>query len=300
MGLFSSIKKGFKKLFKGIGKIFKKVMGAVGKVLGSKWGKALMMGVAIFTGGMALMGGISGWTQAAAEGASFMGKFVSGAKGFLTALANPVEQAKKTFGAAAKAGEVAAASGQTGAAAQAGQEVANVATATAEGSNIAGIQAGQTVAEGGAKAAAAGAGEAAGGMLTAAQQAGGRQAAAGMFGEVAKKTAADTAKGWLSKAGEFAKDFVMSPTGAQVLGGMATGMAEGAQLEEAMKHQDRIRRRWMDPQNELAQLTQQPGFGTFGPIRRGGTPVMTPGGYQTTGPASMGAAPLPGEPAPIG
>jgi hypothetical protein len=60
MGLFSSIKKGFKKLFKGIGKIFKKVMGAVGKVLGSKWGKALMMGVAIFTGGMALMGGISG------------------------------------------------------------------------------------------------------------------------------------------------------------------------------------------------------------------------------------------------
>jgi hypothetical protein len=37
MGLFSSIKKGFKKLFKGIGKIFKKVMGAVGKVLGSKW-----------------------------------------------------------------------------------------------------------------------------------------------------------------------------------------------------------------------------------------------------------------------
>lgn len=296
MGLFSSIKKGFKKLFKGIKKVFGKVMGAVGKVLGSKWGKALMMGVAIFTGGMALMGGIGGWTTAAAEqGATFMSKFVAGAKGFLTALANPVEQAKKTFGAAAKAGEVAAASTQTGAAAQAGQEVANVATATAEGGNIAGIGGGEAIA-GGAKVA----GEAAGGTLTAAQQAGGRAALEGMIpgvGEVGKEAAK---KGWLSKAGEIAKDFIMSPTGAQVLGGMATGMAEGANLEKAMEHQDRIRRRWMDPNNELAQLSRQPGFGTYGPIRRGGTPVMTPGGYQTTGPASMGSAPLPGEPGPVG
>ncbi len=296
MGLFSSIKKGFKKLFKGIKKVFGKVMGAVGKVLGSKWGKALMMGVAIFTGGMALMGGIGGWTTAAAEqGATFMSKFVAGAKGFLTALANPVEQAKKTFGAAASAGEVAAAGAQTGAAAQAGQEVANVATATAEGGNIAGIGGGEAIA-GGSKVA-----EAAGGTLTAAQQAGGREAMAGMFGELGKKGVEETAKkGWLSKAGEIAKDFIMSPTGAQVLGGMATGMSEGAQLEKAMEHQDRIRRRWMDPNNELAQLSQQPGFGTYGPIRRGGTPVMTPGGYQTTGPASMGSAPLPGEPGPVG
>jgi hypothetical protein len=123
---------------------------------------------------------------------------------------------------------------------------------------------------------------------------------AGMFGELGKG-AASVAKepGWLSKAGTIAKDFIMSPTGAQVLGGMATGMAEGAQLEEAMKHQDRIRRRWMDPNNALAQLRQQEGFGTIGPIRRGGTPIMTPGGYNTTGPASMGGA-LPGEPGPVG
>ncbi len=296
MGLFSSIKKGFKKLFKGIGKIFKKVMGAVGKVLGSKWGKALMMGIAIFTGGMALMGGISGWSQAASQGASFMGKFVSGAKGFLTALANPIEQAKKTFGAAASAGEVAAAGAQTGAAAQASQEVANVATATAESANIAGVGTGEAIG-GGAKAAAGGGG----GMLTAAQQAGGKEALAGMFGELGKKGVEETAKkGWLSQAAGFAKDFIMSPTGAQVLGGMATGMSEGAMQEEAMKHQDRVRRRWMDPNNELAQLSRQPGFGTYGPIRRGGTPVMTPGGYQTTGPASMGSAPLPGEPGPVG
>lgn len=295
MGLFSAIKKGFKKLFKGIKKVFGKVMGAIGKITGSKWGKMLMMGIAIFTGGMALMGGISGWTQAAAEGASFMGKFVSGAKGFLTALANPVDQAKKMFGAAADAGAVGAATGQTGAAAQASQEVANIATQTAEGSNIAGIQAGQVV-EGGAKVA-----ETAGGTLTAAQQAGGRAAIEGMIPGVAQEAGKEVAKkGWLSKAGEIAKDFIMSPTGAQVLGGMATGMAEGANLEAAMKHQDRIRRRWMDPNNELAQLTETPGFGTVGPIRRGGTPVMTPGGYHTSGPASMGSAPLPGEPAPAG
>lgn len=297
MGLFSSIKKGFKKLFKGIKKVFGKVMGAIGKITGSKWGKMLMMGIAIFTGGMALMGGISGWTQAAAEGASFMGKFVSGAKGFLTALANPVDQAKKMFGAAADAGSVAAATGQTGAAAQAGQEVANVATATAEGSNIAGIGAGEAIAGGGKVAT-----EAAGGTLAGAAKQAGQlvtEASPGFVGPPSS-LAGKASGGWLSKAGEIAKDFITSPTGMQVIGGLATGMQQGAQLEAAMEHQDRVRRRWMDPNNELAQLSRQEGFGTVGPIRRGGTPVMTPGGYGTTGPASMGSAPLPGEPAPAG
>lgn len=301
MGLFSSIKKAFKKIFSGIKKVFKKVVGVVGKIAGSKWGKILLTAAAIFSGGMALVGGVQGWTAAAAEGAGFMGKFVSAAKGFMSALANPVDKAKELFGKAAGAGEVAAATGQTGAAAQKSAEITAQATQTAETAAIESAAAGAVpeAAAGGAKVAE-----------TAAQvaQAPGREAVATMFkGQLPTKTAEALATGepvkkhWLTKAGEFAKEFVMSPTGAQVLGGAMTGMSEGAQLEAAMEHQDRIRRRWMDPQNELALLTQQPGFGTFGPIRRGGVPVFGPGGYRTSTPATLGGGGrLPGEPAPIG
>ena len=301
MGLFSSIKKAFKKVFSGIKKVFKKVVGAVGKIAGSKWGKILLTAAAIFSGGMALIGGVQGWSAAAAEGAGFFGKFVSGAKGFMSALANPVDKAKEIFGKAATVGDVATAAGQTGASAQATADVTAAATQTAETAGIEAAAQGVVpeAVGGGAKVAQTGAEQLA---ATAT-----RGDVAGMFGEhLGKKATQQVAegaakKGWLTRAGEFAKEFVLSPTGAQVIGGAMTGMSEGAQLEAAMEHQDRIRRRWMDPRNELAQLTGQPGFGQFGPIQRGGVPVFGPGGYHTSTPATLGGAGrLPGEPAPIG
>ena len=147
MGLFSSIKKGFKKIFKGIKKVFKKVLAGVGKILNSKWGKILMIGAAIFTGGMAIAGGIQGWAAAAAQpGATFMGNFVAGAKGFFTALANPVQQAKDMFGAAAEGANLVGQAGQ-----QAAGELAAQTTQQAVGQDVAtqAIQkAGEGVAQG--------------------------------------------------------------------------------------------------------------------------------------------------------
>ena len=67
MGLFSGIKKAFKSVWKGIKKVFKKVLAGVGKILNSKWGKALMLGLAIFTGGMALAGGFQAFSEGRAE-----------------------------------------------------------------------------------------------------------------------------------------------------------------------------------------------------------------------------------------
>ena len=91
MGLFSGIKKGFKKVFKGVKKAFKKVGKFAGKVMSSKWFKGLMIAAAVFTGGMALM---AGFGNAMATSGTFMTKFVAGAKGFMAGLMNPVATGK--------------------------------------------------------------------------------------------------------------------------------------------------------------------------------------------------------------
>ena len=157
MGLFSAIKKRFKKVWKGIKKVFKKVLAGVGKILNSKWGKALMIGLAVFTGGMALAGGFQAFSASAAAGNSFMTNFVAGAKGFMSALANPVEQAKKMFGTAAQAGQAGATA--TKAAEVGAQELAGQAATEAVG---------QTAAEGAIQQAAGGIAE---GTANVAQQA---------------------------------------------------------------------------------------------------------------------------------
>lgn len=304
MGLFSSIGKAFKSVFKGIKKVFKKVLGGIGKILNSKWGKILLLAAAIFTGGMALAGGFQAFAASSAAGNTFMANFVAGAKGFMVALANPVGQAKSMFGAGAEAAAGAAGAGVGSTAAEVGgQELA---------AGVAQEAVGQTAAEGAIQSAAGGIGgggkeaiaAATGGgggtvgaaTQTAAQQAGGRAAMEGMFGtaaqEAGKQTAGQVAKGWLTKAADFGKEFIMSPAG----GMMLQGAASGAAAEEKMKFDDRFRRRWMDPNNEFAQRDEQ-GFS----IQRGGPPVFGPGGGSVGpgGPITTSGA-LPGEPLPAG
>lgn len=115
MGLFKKLKKAAKGVFKGVKKVFKKVGKFVGKIAGSKWGKALMLSAAVFTGGVALTAGFSAMGSQAA-GATFMTKFAAGAKAFGSALMNPIA-ATQQMATGAAGGTAGAFGGVTGAAA---------------------------------------------------------------------------------------------------------------------------------------------------------------------------------------
>lgn len=111
MGLFKKLKKAAKGVFKGVKKVFKKVGKFVGKIAGSKWGKALMLSAAVFTGGVALTAGFSAMGSQAA-GATFMTKFAAGAKAFGSALMNPIAATQQmATGAAAGVPGIAGAAG---------------------------------------------------------------------------------------------------------------------------------------------------------------------------------------------
>jgi hypothetical protein len=107
MGFLSSVGRGVKKFFSGIAsgvkKVFKGIGEAFGKVMDSKWGKVLMVAMAVFTMGTALIAGFQGFASTAG---SFLTKFVAGAKEFVVALANPVSKAKELFGGAGGVGSV--------------------------------------------------------------------------------------------------------------------------------------------------------------------------------------------------
>lgn len=86
--IIGGVKKVVKKVFKGVKKVFKKATKFVGRALKSKWGKAIMLGAAIFftAGGAGMLGGGGlfggGAGIAAGEGVSasgFFSKFVTGA-----------------------------------------------------------------------------------------------------------------------------------------------------------------------------------------------------------------------------
>lgn len=115
MGLFKKLKKAAKGVFKGVKKVFKKVGKFVGKIAGSKWGKALMLSAAVFTGGVALTAGFTAMGSQAA-GATFMTKFAAGAKAFGSALMNPIA-ATQQMATGAAGGTAGAFGGVTGAAA---------------------------------------------------------------------------------------------------------------------------------------------------------------------------------------
>lgn len=246
MGLFKSIKKAVKKVVKGVKKVFKKATKFVGKIAGSKWGKALLIASAVFTGGMALAAGFQGFTGTAG---TFMTKFVAGAKEFAGALANPISKAKEMMGGAATTGQAAQAAQVAEGATQAGEMVGAAGTAAQTGADAAGM-----VAQG----------------AQAAQQVG--QATAGVAAPAAQAAQGGGGiGGMLSKAAGAAWDFAKSPAGGTVISGVVKGYAEGKQQEELLKEQERVRRyydnQWRDP-NQLAQLHAA-----------AGQDVSVPGGY---------------------
>lgn len=237
MGLFSGIKKLFKKVFKGIKTVFKKVLKFVGKIAGSKWGKILLIAAAVFTGGMAIAAGFQGFTGTAG---SFLTKFVAGAKEFVTALANPMSTAKKMFGGAE------AAVGQAGSVASSAEAATGVAQGAAPGELLGSAgSAVQTTAE--PMNVLANAGKAAAPIIDK-----GTQFVGANSGGVMEAT------GGLLKAGaKSAVDFAKSAGGGVVLAGALKGFAEGKQQDELLKEEERVRRyydqQWRDPE-QLAAL----------------------------------------------
>ena len=211
MGLFSGIKKAVKKVFKGVKKVFKKIGKFVGKILNSKWGKALMVAAAVFTGGMALA---AGW-QAAAGATGFAGKFMAGAKAFMGALVNPIDTAKEMFGGAAQ--------GMT-----TGQQIAAGTEAAGTGAAEAALGAtGEVAAD-----VAVNAGDLVLGEGTALADTAAKKTA-----EVALKTGGEEAakKTLMQKAGGAALDLAKTAGGGQIISGAIEGYAGGAAAEEQLK-----------------------------------------------------------------
>lgn len=251
MGLFSGIKKAFKKVFKGIKKVFKKVGEFAGKILSSDIGKALMIAAAVFTGGAAIMAGIG---NAAATTGSFLTKFVAGAKGFMAGMLNPMDTWKGALGGM-KDG--------TGLLSGAVEGAGLGETAIAQAGN-----AGELVESGGAGAteaieaapSAADAGLGADKVGTMQQT----QAAAEAGKAAANVGAAANEPGLLSKGLSWAGDFAKSTGGGLILTNAIQGLAQGKALEDQLKHGDYYDRKWADPRQQLileeASAGAQSGF----------------------------------------
>jgi len=304
MGILKSIKKGFKNVFKGIGKVFKKGLAFVGKITQSKWGKILMLAATVFTGGMALAGGIAAFGTSAAAGGTFMTNFVAGASGFMTALASPVQQAQKMLGGAATAGETATAI-TAASQAKAPLEALQGATAAGQqvGTGIAGageaIQAagGATSAlPGQAAAGVGGAGIGGGGGTTALDIAGGAAGKGAKGLDLASKIGpSQVGQGgnWLTNAIKAGTDFAKTPAGAKMLEHFGAGGAREAEMDKYMKFYDRYRRAWQNPDNPVQQMLAQEGSfdidvpeGYLG--RRVGNPAQIRDQFEPTIPFSRG------------
>ena len=210
MGLFKSLKKLAKKIFKGVKKVFSLPGKILTKIVGKKWAKRLMIAVAVFTGGMAIMSGVGGFLG----GTGFFGRFVSGGQAFLKGLLNPI-QAFKGGVAGAQAG-----SGILGTA-------EGFATGAAQGA--------------GALPGVAGAAEAAGAATPGVTGAAGSSLPPGVGPPVPNVPTGGS--GFLSKAADFAK----STGGGLLLAKGVEGFAGGKAAEVEQERRDEIKASRGDP-----------------------------------------------------
>jgi hypothetical protein len=274
MGIFSAIGDAFKSVFKGIAKIFAPILKPLGKLMNSSFGKALMIGLSIFTLGTAMVAGYAAFTaNMAANG--FMTAFVEGGKAFLTTLTgvgggeggmlapNATTSEAMVAGSGAAADATALAVNQGGSAGVAGQ------------SGIAGAESGGALAEGAAGSGAFGPGATGDVPMSAVTAGGGPATGQGamlpeMAGDAAK-VADLTAKssgiqatgesgGWLSKAAEGAKEFAMSDGGGQIVGSLIQGVGNYYTEKDRQEFEDRVRKDWMNPNSKgVANVRAQSG-----------------------------------------
>lgn len=248
MGLLKDIGKAFGKVWKGITKVFKAILKPVAKFFSSDIGKALMIGVSIFTLGTSLLAGAQGFMA----GQGFLGKFVNGGKEFLNSLLG-TQFETATNAAGEVAGQAAGAAGELAAenAVAAGDLLTNAADVTAQGANAAGVT-------GAAPSTLGRAGElanAAPGSVANMNAMNSLQKAATPVANVASSAAKEP--GWLQKAASAAFEFAKSPSGQTVIGNTLAGAAAGAQQKEMLEHERRVERMFEDPNDPGMKMLRE-------------------------------------------
>lgn len=271
MGIFSSIGKAFKSVFKGIMKVFSPILKPLGKLMNSSLGKAIMIGLSIFTLGTAMVAGYGAFSASMAASNGFIASFVEGGKVFMGSLLGKGADEASTALAEGGAQTGSLAAEQAGIAAQSG----SMNPALLEGGQSA-IDAGGALAEGASGSMAFGP-EPAGDVMNMATSAGGGaegMAGSGSFGpgggipeaageaaQVAELTSSgggvlqEAGGGWLDSIKEgaanmFKEDgFLRSEGGGQVAGALISGVGNYYTEKDRQEFQDRIRRSWGDPNN---------------------------------------------------
>jgi hypothetical protein len=262
MGLLSKIWKGVKGvvggIVDGVKKVFRAILEPVAKLFDSGFGKALMIGLAVFTLGSSLLAGVQGFLNPALQGQSFLTKFVNGGKEFLnTLLGTKFETAPKEL--AGGGGKVANVPGVESVPAPEKQLPADI--LTGEG------------AQGGLAPGAEGAGN-----LT---QVTPTTPALGVEGMPATTVPGGTdAKGWLSKAAGAAWDFAKSEPGSNIIGSMIQGVGAGMAEKNRQEFDSRIERMFANPNDPGMQQLANTDYS----VNAGGiVPRATRGGAQTMG-----------------
>lgn len=249
MGFFSKVWGGIKRVFGGIMNVFAPILKPISKFLATGLGKAIMIGLSIFTLGTAMLAGGAAFFNGVAAGNGFISSFVQGGQTFVSSLMGKAAEGA-VDGAATSSAEAMTNFNNI-------QQMAEVSKdALQTGSATAGTAAG--AGEAAASALAAGNVSAGGGtgMLSA-----GQKAASGV--DAASKVAntnamssmaqgtkvADTANkagGWLSKAAKAGGDFLKSESGGNVVGSLIEGAGNYYVEKDRQEFEDRIRRQWGD------------------------------------------------------
>lgn len=268
MGIFSDIWKGVKNVFKGIMKVFEPILKPLGKLLNSKLGKALMIGLSIFTLGSAMVAGYGAFTAAQAAGQGFISSFVEGGKVFLqTMVGKGGEKAAEGAGqTATAAADQAAMASQTGSMNPAllpeAQGAIDSAAALAEGSAGSGAFGPAQALDQPMRAVTSGAEGASGAGAMLPPDAGGLSQSAGEVARTGVPAVTGTpgteavggaiestaGKGWLEKAKDMGKSFAEYSTsegGGQVVGSLIQAGGQYLTEKDRQEFEDRVRRDWM-------------------------------------------------------
>jgi len=262
MGILSSIGGAIKDVFSGIMSVFQPILEPIAKALDSDLGKAIMIGLSIFTLGTALVAAQAAYAAATAASQSFVSAFVAGGKQFLTTMMTG--EGFAGGGGAAPATTAAETAGQS---MQAAAEGAGQALETGAVPGLQGVEpaASGSMAMGpgptgdvmqSAVTTAPGAGPPTGGMPN--LPTGGTEEAANAA-KLLEKTSSVDAKagsGWLTKAKEAGKGmieeggFLRSEGGGQVVGSLISAAGNYYTEKDRQEFEDRIRRQWGNPNDK--------------------------------------------------
>jgi len=284
MGIFSKIGDAISGVFKGILSIFKPILEPLGKLMNSSFGKALMIGLSIFTLGTAMVAGYTAFSANMATN-GFMTAFVESGKAFLTTLTGvgggeggifaPNETTAKAMmkGSGPAADATALAMEQGGSPGVAGQSGIQGADSALEGSggllneaNMSGSRAMGPPDSGAATTALRSDQVGVGGGSIMPPEAGDPaiQMAANANANPPVTDMLDEGTNWLSKAKKAAGEmfdeggFLRSEGGGRVAGALISGVGNYYTSKDQQEFDDRIRRDWMNPNSQgRANIRQQ-------------------------------------------